>query len=76
MKQLSCMLLLKVVVPSVANGGSNAGFVSYLFLLIAGIIIFAEGYMLRDVGLQWVLPVLGVTAWAAVVAGRRWIRRV
>ena len=46
-----------------------------IFLLIAGAVLFAEGCMLRDVGLQWVLPVLSVTAWAAAVVGQRWIKR-
>ena len=70
--------ILNITAVNELNGGTAArGFVSYrLFLLIAGIIIFAEGYMLGDVGLQWLLPVLGLTAWAAVIVGRRWITRL
>ena len=70
--------VLNITRISELNGGAAARpSVPYrFFLLMAGIIILAEAYVLRDVGLQWVLPVLGLTAWAAAVADRRWIRRL
>ena len=41
-------------------------------MLAFNVIGFAEGYLLRDLGLVWLLPVLIVTALVAVLASRRW----
>ena len=46
-----------------------------LFVLGFNIIGFAEGYLLRDLGLVWLLPILIVTAFGAVLASRRWLKR-
>jgi hypothetical protein len=35
-----------------------------LFVLAFNVIGFAEGYLLRGLGLHWLLPVLLVTRWA------------
>jgi hypothetical protein len=45
-----------------------------LFVLVANVVGFAEGYLLHDLGLQWVLPVLLVTAVGAVLVSR-WLLR-
>ena len=41
-----------------------------LFVLAFNVIGFAEGYLLRDFGLAWVLPILIVTAFSAVLLSR------
>ena len=46
-----------------------------LFVLAFNVIGFAEGYLLRDFGLAWVLPILIVTAFSAVLLSPRWLRR-
>ena len=38
-----------------------------LFVLAFNVIGFAEGYLLRDFGLAWVLPIVIVTAFSAVL---------
>ena len=43
-----------------------------LFVLAFNIIGFVEGYLLRDLGLLWLVPILIVTALVAVLASRRW----
>ena len=45
-----------------------------LFVLAFNVIGFAEGYLLHELGLQWVLPVLLVTAAGAVLLSRWWIK--
>jgi hypothetical protein len=45
-----------------------------MFVLAFNAIGFAEGYLLRDLGLYWLAPILIVTAFAAVLASRRWLR--
>jgi hypothetical protein len=49
-----------------------------LFVLAFNIIGFAEGYLLHDMGLQWVLPIILATAVGAVLLSRRicWPRRM
>ena len=44
-----------------------------LFVLAFNVIGFAEGYLLRDLGLVWLVPILIVTAVGAVLASRRWV---
>lgn len=44
-----------------------------LFVPAFNVIGFAEGYLLRDVGLAWLVPILVVTALGAVLASRRWV---
>jgi hypothetical protein len=44
-----------------------------LFVLAFNVIGFAEGYLLRDLGLQWVVPIILVTAIGAVLLSRRWL---
>ena len=44
-----------------------------LFVLVFNVIGFAEGYLLRDLGLVWLVPILIVTALVAVLASRRWL---
>ena len=46
-----------------------------LFVLAFNVVGFAEGYLLSDLGLAWVLPILIVTAFVAVLLSRRWLRR-
>jgi hypothetical protein len=46
-----------------------------LFVLAFNIIGFAEGYLMRDMGLQWLLPMILVTAFGAVLLSRRFLRR-
>jgi hypothetical protein len=41
-----------------------------LFVLAFNVIGFAEGYLLRDFGLVWLIPILIVTALGAVLASR------
>ena len=41
-----------------------------LFVLAFNAIGFAEGYLLRDLGLVWLVPILIVTALGAVLASR------
>ena len=47
-----------------------------LFVLVFNVIGFAEGYLLHDLGLQWVLPIIVATAVGAVLLRRRWLNRV
>jgi hypothetical protein len=42
-----------------------------LFVLVFNVIGFAEGYLLREMGLQWVVPIILVTAVGAVLLSRR-----
>jgi hypothetical protein len=42
-----------------------------LFVLVFNVIGFAEGYLLRDLGLQWVVPITVATAVGAVLLSRR-----
>jgi hypothetical protein len=44
-----------------------------LFVLVFNVIGFAEGYLLHDLGLQWVLPIIFATALGAVLLSRRWL---
>jgi hypothetical protein len=44
-----------------------------LFVLGFNIVGFAEGYLLRDIGLHWLVPILIVTALGAVLASRRFL---
>ena len=44
-----------------------------LFVLVFNVIGFAEGYLLRDLGLVWLIPIPIVTA--AVLASRWWAMR-
>ena len=46
-----------------------------LFLLAFNIIGFAEGYLLHELGLQWLVPIILVTALGAVLLSRRWLTR-
>jgi hypothetical protein len=45
-----------------------------LFVLAFNVIGFAEGYLLHELGLQWVLPVLLATAVGAVLVSGWWIK--
>ena len=45
-----------------------------LFLLAFNIIGFAEGYLLHELGLEWLVPIMLVTAWVAVLLSRRWLK--
>jgi hypothetical protein len=45
-----------------------------LFVLAFNVVGFAEGYLLRDLGLLWLVPILIVTALVAVLASRRWLK--
>jgi hypothetical protein len=45
-----------------------------LFVLTANIIGFAEGYFLHWIGLLWLVPIILVTAFGAVLLGRRWLK--
>ena len=45
-----------------------------LFVLAFNVIGFAEGYLLRDLGLVWLVPILIVTAVGAVLASRWWLK--
>ena len=45
-----------------------------LFVLAFNVIGFAEGYLLHELGLQWVVPIIVVTALGAVLASRRWLK--
>jgi hypothetical protein len=42
-----------------------------LFVLVFNVIGFAEGYVLHDLGLQWVVPIIVATAVGAVLLSRR-----
>jgi hypothetical protein len=42
-----------------------------LFVLAFNVVGFAEGYLLRDLGLVWLVPILILTALGAVLASRR-----
>jgi hypothetical protein len=42
-----------------------------LFVLLFNAIGFAEGYLLRDLGLVWLIPILIATAYGAVLLSRR-----
>jgi hypothetical protein len=44
-----------------------------LFVLVFNIIGFAEGYWMREMGLLWLLPVILVTAFSAVLLSRRFL---
>jgi hypothetical protein len=46
-----------------------------LFVLAFNVMGFAEGYLLRELGLLWVVPILIVTAFGAVLLSRRWLTR-
>ena len=46
-----------------------------LFLLAFNIIGFAEGYLLHELGLQWLLPIILVTAFGAVLLSRRFFSK-
>jgi hypothetical protein len=46
-----------------------------LFLLAFNILGFAEGYLLHELGLQWLIPIILVTAFGAVLLSRRWLKR-
>ena len=46
-----------------------------LFLLAFNIIGFAEGYLLHELGLQWLVPIVLVTAFGAVLLSRRFLIR-
>jgi hypothetical protein len=46
-----------------------------LFLLAFNIIGFAEDYLLDELGLQWLIPIILVTAFGAVLPSRRWLTR-
>jgi hypothetical protein len=45
-----------------------------LFVLVFNIIGFAEGYLLHEMGLQWVIPIILVTALGAVLLSRRLLK--
>jgi hypothetical protein len=45
-----------------------------LFVLAFNIIGFAEGYLMREMGLLWLLPVVLATAFGAVLLSRRLLR--
>jgi hypothetical protein len=45
-----------------------------LFVLTFNVIGFAEGYLLRDLALVWLVPILTITGWGAVLASRWWLR--
>ena len=42
-----------------------------VFVLVFNVIGFAEGYLLHDLGLQWVVPIIVATALGAVLLIRR-----
>jgi hypothetical protein len=42
-----------------------------LFVLVFNVIGFAEGHLLHELGLQWVLPIIAATAVGAVLLSRR-----
>jgi hypothetical protein len=42
-----------------------------LFVLASNIIGFAEGYLLHELGLLWLVPIILVTAFGAVLLSRR-----
>ena len=44
-------------------------------MLAFNIIGFAEGYLLRDLGLPGLVPIILVTAYVAVLVSRRWLKR-
>jgi hypothetical protein len=41
-----------------------------VFVLAFNVVGFAEGYLLRDLGLVWLVPILIVTTLGAVMASR------
>ena len=45
------------------------------FVLAFNVIGFAEGSLLRDLGLVWLLPILVVTAVGSVLLSRWWLKR-
>jgi hypothetical protein len=45
-----------------------------LFVIASNIIGFAEGYLLHELGLHWLLPIILVTAFVAVLLSRRWLK--
>ena len=44
-----------------------------LFLLAFNIIGFAEGYLLHELGLEWFVPIILLTAFGAVLLSRRFL---
>ena len=44
-----------------------------LFLLAFNIIGFAEGYLLQELGLEWFVPIILLTAFGAVLLSRRFL---
>jgi hypothetical protein len=46
-----------------------------LLVLAFNVIGFAEGYLLHELGLQWVVPIIVATALGAVLLSRRWLKR-
>jgi hypothetical protein len=46
-----------------------------LIVLAFNIIGFAEGYLLHELGLHWLLPIILVTAFVAVLLSRRWLNK-
>jgi hypothetical protein len=42
-----------------------------LFVLVFNATGFAEGYLLRDLGLVWLIPILIATPYGAVLLSRR-----
>jgi hypothetical protein len=58
----------------------EAGPMSYrlkiiIFVLAINIIALAVGYLMRGLGLYWLIPVIFLMAWVAVLVSRRWLRR-
>jgi hypothetical protein len=44
-----------------------------LFLLAFNVFGFVEGYLLHELGLQWLLPIILVRAFGAVLISRRFL---
>jgi hypothetical protein len=42
-----------------------------VFVLVFNVVGFAEGYLLHEMGLQWVVPIVLATAAGAVLLSRR-----
>ena len=57
----------------VVNGHNYRQLKLILFVLAFNVIGFAEGYLLRDLGLLWLVPILIATGLGAVLASRRWL---
>ena len=45
------------------------------FVVAINIIALAVGYLMREQGLYWFIPVIFLMAWVAVLVSRRWLRR-